>query len=352
MVYSPRPMGTLTYKDAGVDADAQDHFADAIGRMVSGSRGPEVVAGIGGFAAAVAPDFTGMTRPLLVSGTDGVGTKLKLAFATGIHNTVGIDLVAMCANDVLTTGARPLFFLDYFGTGRLQPGVALGVIEGIVEGCRQAGCSLVGGETAELPGFYAPGEYDLAGFCVGIVDQPKMLTGAACREGDVLIGLASSGVHSNGFSLVRRVVEARGLSLQRTYEGFDRTLGEVLLTPTVMYVNAWKALQDRFDVHAMAHITGGGIDGNLPRVIPEGLHPVVSRDAIPTPPIYRFLQNEGGEPRIDHADMWAVFNMGVGYVFVVASGDADAATRALADAGYSPFRLGRLAAGAGVVEWT
>ncbi len=224
MVYSPRPMGTLTYKDAGVDADAQDHFADAIGRMVSGSRGPEVVAGIGGFAAAVAPDFTGMTRPLLVSGTDGVGTKLKLAFATGIHNTVGIDLVAMCANDVLTTGARPLFFLDYFGTGRLQPGVALGVIEGIVEGCRQAGCSLVGGETAELPGFYAPGEYDLAGFCVGIVDQPKMLTGAACREGDVLIGLASSGVHSNGFSLVRRVVEARGLSLQRTYEGFDRTV--------------------------------------------------------------------------------------------------------------------------------
>jgi phosphoribosylformylglycinamidine cyclo-ligase len=345
-------MGTLTYKDAGVDSNAQDDFASAIGRMVSGHRGPEVIAGIGGFAAAVAPDLTGMTRPLLVSGTDGVGTKLKLAFATGIHDTVGIDLVAMCANDVLTTGARPLFFLDYFGTGRLQPGVALKVVEGIVEGCRQAGCSLVGGETAELPGFYAPGEYDLAGFCVGLVDQPRMLTGALCREGDVLIGLASSGVHSNGFSMVRRVVEARGLSLERTYEGFERPLGQVLLAPTIMYVNAWKAVQGRFDVHAMAHITGGGLGGNLPRVIPAGLHPVVRRASIPTPMIYPFLQGVGGEPHIDDAEMWSVFNMGVGYVFAIAAGDAEAASAALANAGYSPFVLGRLAAGDGDVEWT
>ncbi|MBP7127520.1 phosphoribosylformylglycinamidine cyclo-ligase [Myxococcota bacterium] len=345
-------MGNLTYRDAGVDNEAQDHFADSIGSMARKTVGPEVLAGIGGFAASVAPDLRGMERPVLVSGTDGVGTKLKIAFALDRHGTVGIDLVAMCVNDVITTGARPLFFLDYFATGHLQEGVALQVVSGIVEGCAQAECALVGGETAELPGFYAPGEYDLAGFCVGIVDAPRQVTGQACREGDVLIGLRSSGVHSNGFSLVRRVVELRGLSLDRIHGGFPQTLGEVLLTPTRIYWRAVKALLPHVPVHAMAHITGGGLEGNLPRVIPEGLHPVVKRDAIPVLPIFSFLQGAGGEPRISDEEMWRVFNMGVGYVIVVSPGDADRAMALLRDAGEDPFPMGHLAPGSGDLEWT
>ncbi|HOU53775.1 MAG TPA: phosphoribosylformylglycinamidine cyclo-ligase [Myxococcota bacterium] len=344
-------MGNLTYRDAGVNNEAQDHFADSIGSMARTTIGPEVLAGIGGFAAAVAPDLRGMERPVLVSGTDGVGTKLKIAFALDRHDTVGIDLVAMCVNDVITTGARPLFFLDYFATGRLQEGVALQVMSGIVEGCNQAECALVGGETAELPGFYAPGEYDLAGFCVGIVDAPRQVTGQACRDGDVLVGLRSSGVHSNGFSLVRRVVELRGLSLDRVHEGFPQSLGEVLLTPTRIYWRAVKALLSSVPVHAMAHITGGGLEGNLPRVIPEGLHPVVRREAIPVLPILSFLQGAGGEPRISDEEMWRVFNMGVGYVIVVPPEDADRAMTLLRGAGEEPFVLGHLAPGSGDLEW-
>jgi phosphoribosylformylglycinamidine cyclo-ligase len=288
-----------------------------------------------------------MTRPLLISGTDGVGTKLKLAFATGIHHTVGIDLVAMCVNDVLTTGAKPLFFLDYFATGRLERGVALKVIEGIVEGCRQAGCALVGGETAELPGFYGEGEYDLGGFSVGIVDEPRMLTGAACRAGDVLLGLPSTGVHSNGFSLVRRVLEVRGLDLDRVYQGFDLPLGNVLLTPTRIYVSPILDLLSSVEVHAMAHITGGGIDGNLPRVIPAGLHPAIRRSAIPVPPVFPFLQGRD----IDDAEMWAVFNMGAGFILAVPPDAVDPAIVRLRAAGIEPFVMGRLDAGPGEVVW-
>ncbi len=340
-------MGNLTYKGSGVDADAQDAFADAIGRMVAGTRSPQVVAGIGGFAAAFAPDLTGMTRPLLISGTDGVGTKLKLAFQTGIHNTVGVDLVAMCVNDVLTTGARPLFFLDYFATGGLDRAVALQVIEGVVEGCRQAGCALVGGETAEMPGFYPPGEYDLAGFSVGIVDEPKMLTGAACRAGDVLLALPSTGVHSNGFSLVRRVLHMRGLELGRTYADLDKPLGEALLTPTRIYVKPILDLLARAEVHAMAHITGGGIEGNLPRVLPADLHAVLRRDAMRVPPLFRFLQGND----IAEAEMWAVFNMGVGFIVAVPPDAAAVALDHLGQAGLDPFEIGRLDAGAGDLVW-
>lgn len=341
-------MGNLTYKAAGVDSEAQDDFAGAIARMTAKVQSPEVLAGVGGFAAAVAPDLTGMKNPVLVSGTDGVGTKLKLAFATGIHNTIGIDLVAMCVNDVLTTGARPLFFLDYFATDRLDKAVALQVIEGIVEGCRQSSCSLVGGETAELPGFYQPGEYDLGGFAVGIVDRPNLLDGSKCRAGDVLIGLPSSGVHSNGFSLVRRVIQERGFSLETVYPGFDRPLGQVLLTPTFIYADAVRALLDKVDVHAMAHITGGGIDGNLPRVLPTDVRPTLHRAAIPTLPIFTFLRDAG----IDDDEMWSVFNMGVGYIVAVAPEDVDAAMNALAAIRRSPFVMGRLLAGGGDVEWT
>lgn len=348
MVYARPAMGNLTYKASGVDSEAQDDFAAAIARMTSKVQSPEVLAGVGGFAAAVAPDLTGMTRPVLVSGTDGVGTKLKLAFATGIHNTIGIDLVAMCINDVLTTGARPLFFLDYFATDRLDKAVALQVIEGIVEGCRQSGCSLVGGETAELPGFYQPGEYDLGGFAVGVVDQSKLIDGSRCRPGDVLIGLPSSGVHSNGFSLVRRVLDQRQLSLDTVYEGFDQPLGRVLLTPTIIYADAVRALLGTVNVHAMAHITGGGIDGNLPRVLPADVRPTLHRAAIPTLPIFPFLRAAG----IDDNEMWSVFNMGVGFIVAVAPEDVDAAVDALARVGRSPFVVGRLLAGGGDVEWT
>lgn len=340
-------MSSFTYKSAGVDIEAADAFTEAVARLAARTRTSEVVAGVGGFAAAVAPDLSGMTRPLLVSGTDGVGTKLKIAFATGVHHTVGIDLVAMCVNDVLTTGARPLFFLDYFATGRLNPGVAERVIEGVVEGCRIARCALVGGETAEMPDFYPPGEYDLAGFAVGLVDATRLVDGASCRAGDILIGLSSSGLHSNGFSLVRRVLEARGADLGRVYPGFTRTLGEVLLTPTRIYVQSILTLLDRVPVKAMAHITGGGIPGNLPRVLPAGLRALIWESSIPTPPIFPFIQGED----ISDQEMKAVFNLGVGFIVVVSPETAEESLAILTDAGETAFVLGRLEDGTGGVAW-
>jgi len=335
----------LTYKQAGVDIDAGDEFASEIGRMVKSTLTPEVVSGVGGFAAAVAPNMIGMKKPLLISGTDGVGTKLKLAFMTGIHNTIGIDLVAMCVNDVLTTGARPLFFLDYIASGHLEMGVSLKVIEGIVEGCRQAGCSLVGGETAELPGFYKEGEYDLAGFSVGIVDEPELINGRECVPGDILIGLPSSGVHSNGYSLVRRILDARNLDIHKVYDGFDRPLGEVLLTPTYIYSDAVNALMAGPRPKAMAHITGGGIVGNLPRVLPEGVCAEVEMAAIPESPVFPFLQGRGTGFEVEDDEMLRVFNMGVGLIIAMAPERVDAAMAALKGVGKNPFIFGRLVAG-------
>ena len=339
----------LTYRQAGVDMDAGDEFASAIGRMVKSTLTPEVVSGVGGFAAAVAPNMTGMKRPLLISGTDGVGTKLKLAFMTGIHGTIGIDLVAMCVNDVLTTGARPLFFLDYIASGHLEMDVSLKVIEGIVEGCRQAGCSLVGGETAELPGFYKEGEYDLAGFSVGVVDESDLVNGRNCVPGDVLIGLPSSGVHSNGYSLVRRILEARNLDIFKTYDGFDRPLGEVLLTPTHIYADAVNALMAGPRPKAMAHITGGGIVGNLPRVLPEGVCAEVVMSSIPSLPVFTFLQGRDTGFEVDDDEMLRVFNMGVGLIIAMDPALVDDAMCALRGVGRSPFILGRLASGANEV---
>ena len=341
-------MPELTYKAAGVDVETGDSFARAVGRMVRRTHSPEVVSGVGGFAAAVAPDMAGMERPLLISGTDGVGTKLKLAFTTGIHDTVGIDLVAMCVNDVLTTGARPIFFLDYLATGHLHPDIALQVVEGITQGCLQAGCALVGGETAELPGFYGKGEYDLAGFAVGLVDQGRMVDGKHCQAGDILLGLPSSGLHSNGFSLVRRVVRDRGLDLDQVHDGFADPLGRTLLTPTAIYVKPVLELLTRTAVKAMAHVTGGGLAGNVSRVLPDDLHPVIDRSSIPENPVFGLIQGE----EISDEEMWKVFNMGVGYVLVVEPKDVDEARRCLSEAGIDPFVLGRLDTGPGEVEWT
>jgi len=340
-------MPDLTYKSTGVDVEAGDAFARAVGRMARGTHSAQVLSGIGGFAAAFAPDIADMEQPVLVSGTDGVGTKLRLAFSCDIHDTVGIDLVAMCINDILTTGARPIFFLDYFATGRLEEDKSLKVIEGIVEGCTQAGCALVGGETAELPGFYGDGEYDLAGFAVGIVDHPKIVDKNRCEAGDMLLGLPSSGLHSNGFSLVRRVIDERGIDLASRHEAFDRPVGEALLTPTAIYARPVMDLLAAVRVHAMAHITGGGIAGNVSRVLPEDLHPIIDRSAIPGNPVFDYIQGDD----ISDDEMLSVFNMGVGYVIVVAEKDTEETSGILTKAGVRPFPLGRLEDGPGGLEW-
>lgn len=313
-----------TYRDAGVDIEAGDALVDRIGPLARATRRDGVVAGVGGFASLFS--LQGRYRdPLLVSGTDGVGTKLLLAQRLGRHDTIGIDLVAMCANDVLTTGAECLFFLDYFATGRLDVGVAEAVIGGIAEGCRRAGCALVGGETAEMPGMYAPGHYDLAGFCVGAVEREGVLDGRAIVAGDVLVALPSSGLHSNGYSLVRRIVDDGGFDLGADPGTLGRGLGEVLLEPTRIYA-AEMAAARRFGVKGAAHITGGGLPGNVGRVFPAGLGATLRWDAWDVPPVFRWLQEVGQVP----TDDWvATFNLGVGLVLVFDGPQAGAAADAL-----------------------
>ncbi len=301
----------VTYSSAGVDAEAGDDLVERIKPLARMTRIAEVLDDVGGFASLVSVP-KGIDDPVLVSGTDGVGTKLKIAFATGVHDTIGQDLVGMCVNDVLTTGARPLFFLDYFATGKLDVGVAEAVVRGIANACKECGCALVGGETAELPGMYAAGEYDLAGFVVGVVSRSKIVTGARVEAGDVVMGLPSSGLHSNGYSLVRKVTD--GVPL--TERVGDKTLGEALLEPTRLYAKTVRALLERpdVDIRAMAHITGGGIPGNLPRVLPDGLGARITA-SWPRPPIFDFVQQHGP---IDEKEMRLTFNCGVGYVLVVA----------------------------------
>ena len=331
----------VTYKDAGVDIDAGDALVDRIAPLARRTRIPEVLADVGGFAGLCAVP-SGLQDPVLVSGTDGVGTKLKVAFATGVHHTVGIDLVAMCVNDVITVGARPLFFLDYFGTGKLEVGVAEAVIRGIAEGCHQAGCALLGGETAELPGMYAPGEYDLAGFAVGVVERAKLLDGKRVAPGDAVIGVGSSGLHSNGYSLARRVIETEmGLSMNDALPGLSVTAGEALLVPTRIYAKAVSALRAALgdDLHALSHITGGGLPGNLPRVLPDGLGARVRLAAFERPAIFRVLQERGP---IDEAEMRRTFNLGVGLVVTVAKDRADDALTALHGAGEAAWLLGEI----------
>jgi phosphoribosylformylglycinamidine cyclo-ligase len=331
-----------SYKRAGVDITAGYRAVELMKRHIARTAVPGVISGIGGFGGLFELDTTGIARPVLVSGADGVGTKLKIAFLMNKHDTVGIDCVAMCVNDVVCCGAKPLVFLDYIACGKVAPERIADIVKGVADGCVQAGCALVGGETAEMPGFYAEDEYDLAGFSVGVVDKSKIFDKSAVRAGDVLIALPSSGVHSNGFSLVRRVldVEAKGVSTYLSELGM--TLGEALLTPTRIYVKPILALSEALTVKSVAHITGGGFYENIPRALPEGMTAVVDRSALHPEPIFSIMQRAGNIPE---RDMFNTFNMGVGMVVIVSKVDADRALSALKAAGEAAFVLGEVAPG-------
>ena len=344
-VRKSRAAKPLTYRDAGVDIDAGDALVEDIKSLVRPTMRPEVLGGIGGFGAVVRIPAR-YRKPVLVSGTDGVGTKLKLAIEARRYDGLGIDLVAMCVNDILVSGAEPLFFLDYYATGKLDNQVAAAVIRGIAEGCRQAGAALVGGETAEMPGLYARGDFDLAGFAVGVAEEDALIDGTRIAPGDVLIGLPSSGPHSNGYSLIRKIV-ARGR--HRLSKRFGAgTLAQALLAPTRIYVKPLLALAAALPVKGMAHVTGGGITENLPRVLPAGCAAAVDMASWPRPPIFQWLQDEG---RIEEAEMRRTFNCGLGFVVVVGRDDADRAMRQLQAAGEAPWRLGEIVRGTQAVRY-
>ena len=326
----------LSYRDAGVDIDEGDALVEAIKPFAKRTMRPEVLAGIGGFGALMELPKK-YREPVLVSGTDGVGTKLKLAFSLGRHGTVGIDLVAMSVNDVLVQGAEPLFFLDYFACGKLEKSVAIEVIKGIAHGCELAGCALIGGETAEMPGMYPQGEYDLAGFCVGVVEKQKIITGRSIVAGDVVLGLASSGLHSNGFSLVRKIIERANPDLAADFNGCS--LADTLMEPTRIYVKSALALMQALPVKGLAHITGGGLTGNVPRVLPEGIRANIDSKAWPRPPLFDWLQREGD---VAKDEMHRVFNCGIGMVIVVAADQAPEAARVLFDAGETVWTIGHI----------
>jgi phosphoribosylformylglycinamidine cyclo-ligase len=330
---------SLTYKDAGVDIDAGIALVERIKPFVAATHRPGVLSGIGGFGGLfeVPP---GYRRPVLVAGTDGVGTKLKLAIETGRHGSVGIDLVAMCANDVIVQGAEPLFFLDYYATGRLDVEVAAAVIEGIAEGCRQAGAALLGGETAELPGFYAGGDYDLAGFCVGIVEHDRIIDGSRVADGDAIVGIASSGLHSNGYSLARKVLERSGAAHDMPLDGAP--LIDRLIAPTRIYVRPLLALLAEVDVHALAHITGGGLPDNLPRVLPDGLMARIDLGSWRRPAVFDWLQSEGG---IADAELYRTFNCGLGMAVVLPQEAAQQAVELLTRQGEQAWVAGRIESG-------
>ncbi len=340
-------MDEHTYKGAGVDIDAGNELVKRIKPMVAATAIDGVLSSIGGFGGLFGLDTSGMTAPVLVSGTDGVGTKLKLAFGTGIHDTVGIDLVAMCVNDIVVTGAKPLFFLDYFACGKLDVEAAVGVVKGIADGCKQAGCALIGGETAEMPGFYADGEYDLAGFAVGVVDKPKMIDGSKVSVGDAVIGMASSGLHSNGFSLARKVFfESAGLGFSDRLDGLSGSLGEVLITPTRIYVKPVLSLIEKVEVRALAHITGGGLTENLPRVLPKGTSVRLEPGAWPVLPVFEKLKEKG---QIPEDEMYRTFNMGIGMCAVVSQSQVQEALELLADTGDQAWVIGEVVEGDGQV---
>jgi len=332
---------SLSYRDAGVDIEAGDELVKAIGPLAKATRRAGVMGGLGGFGALFDLKKDGWQDPVLVSGTDGVGTKLMLAFETGIHDTVGIDLVAMCANDVLAQGAEPLFFLDYFATGKLENGIAEQVIAGIADGCKLAGCALIGGETAEMPGMYPPGHYDLAGFVVGAVERADILPRMdEMQAGDVLIGIHSSGPHSNGYSLIRKVVERTGLSYEDAAPfSNSETLGRALLRPTRLYSAAALPLIKTGNIKGLAHITGGGLTENTPRMCPDHLSPQIDRKAWVAPPVFDWLRAEGN---IVEDEMHRTFNMGIGLVFAVAKDDADTVMTELKALGETPVVIGDL----------
>ncbi|MFZ6768147.1 phosphoribosylformylglycinamidine cyclo-ligase [Undibacterium sp. Di26W] len=332
---------SLSYADAGVDMVAGDALVDAIKPFAKRTMREGVMAGIGGFGAMfeVSKKYK---EPVLVSGTDGVGTKLKLAFHLNKHDTVGIDLVAMSVNDILVQGAEPLFFLDYFACGKLDVATATDVIKGVAFGCEQAGCALIGGETAEMPSMYPDGEYDLAGFAVGAVEKSKIIDGSKIQPGDVILGLASSGIHSNGFSLVRKIIEVAKPDLSADFHGCS--LGDALMAPTRIYVKPLLALMESLEVKGMAHITGGGLVENVPRVLGDKLTAVLHKDAWTLPPLFTWLQQHGG---VADAEMHRVFNCGIGMVVIVAAELADAAMAQLAAAGETVYRIGEIRARAG-----
>jgi phosphoribosylformylglycinamidine cyclo-ligase len=332
------PNAPLTYRDAGVDIDAGDSLVDNIKPFAKRTMRPEVMAGIGGFGALCGIPAK-YREPVLVSGTDGVGTKLKLAFEMNRHDTIGIDLVAMSVNDILVQGAEPLFFLDYFACGKLDVATATAVVKGIAAGCEQAGCALIGGETAEMPGMYPPGEYDLAGFAVGVVERSRIIDGRAIAVGDAVLGLASSGAHSNGYSLIRRILERSRADLSSEFHG--RALGEVVLAPTRIYVKPLLTLMQEVTLKGLAHITGGGLSENVPRVLPDGLTAELDRRAWPRPPLFDWLQREGG---VAEAEMHRVFNCGIGMAVIVAAQDADATLARLTALGEQAWRIGTVRA--------
>ena len=334
-------MEKLTYKEAGVDIDEGDRFVRLISPLVKKTFRPEVMTDIGSFGGLFA--LKKYKDPVLVSGTDGVGTKLKIAFMSDCHDSVGIDLVAMCVNDILTSGAEPLFFLDYFATGKLRPDKAKDIVRGIAKGCREAGCALIGGETAEMPGFYKEDEYDLAGFSVGVVEKKGIIDGSAIKEGDAIIGLASSGLHSNGYSLARKVFfEKKRLRIDSRVPELAGLLGEELIKPTRIYVKAFNAIRDKVRVKGMAHITGGGIPGNLPRIFNKKLTAVIHEGSWPVPPVFELIRKWGGVP---DADMKKTFNLGIGYVIVLGKKSVTPAIDLLAEAGYPAFLIGYIEKG-------
>lgn len=333
----------MDYKNSGVDIEAGYKSVELMKKYVQGTMRPEVLTGLGGFSGAFSMEkFKNMEKPTLVSGTDGVGTKLKLAFLMDKHDTIGIDCVAMCVNDIACAGGEPLFFLDYIACGKNYPEKIAAIVSGVAEGCKQSDAALIGGETAEHPGLMPEDEYDLAGFAVGVVDEKDIITGADVKAGDVLIGMASSGVHSNGFSLVRKIFDINEETINAEYPELDKTLGETLLTPTKIYVKPLLALMDKVDVKAVSHITGGGFYENIPRMLTDGLSAKIKKDNIPVLPIFKLMQRVGNIP--EH-DMFNTFNMGVGMVIAVAKEDADKALEVLAANGEDAVVLGEVISG-------
>ena len=334
---NPEQSRGLSYRDAGVDIDAGNALIDRIKPHAKRTQRPEVIGGLGGFGALFEIPVDRYKKPVLVAGTDGVGTKLKLAMMLNKHDTIGIDLVAMCVNDLIVQGAEPLFFLDYYATGALNIDAATDVVKGIADGCELSGCALTGGETAEMPGMYEGGDYDLAGFCVGIVDKDQVIDGSKVSENDVLIGLASSGPHSNGYSLIRKIIEVSNADLNSDFHG--KTLGETLLTPTRIYVKSLLALMKQIEIKALAHITGGGLPENLPRVLPDDMMAEIDSSSWNWPPVFKWLQESGD---VNQFEMYRTFNCGIGMVLVVSASDAEKTVTTLTELGEEATIIGAI----------
>lgn len=340
--------GKITYKSAGVDVEAGYEAVSLMKQHTQRTLVPGVIGGLGSFGGFFEIDTEKYKKPILVSGTDGVGTKLQMAFMTGIHDTIGIDCVAMCVNDIACHGAKPLYFLDYIGTGVLEPKVAAEVVKGICDGCIEAGCALIGGETAEMPGFYSKGEYDLAGFAVGVVDKDKVINGTKVEEGDAIIGLASSGIHSNGYSLVRKLFfEMNDYGIDEYMPELESTLGQALLTPTRIYVKTILELAESFEIRGIAHITGGGFIENIPRTIPAGLKAEIQLGSFPVLPIFSLMQRLGN---IDLKEMYNTFNMGIGLIMIVKQNEAEQILAALSGRDEKAYLIGKVVSGEGGIE--